>query len=99
MNSGAARPRRRSAMASIARKPMTYGEGGTAVAFVLLALLCLVISAKAYTPEYAFHANLFVIGSIAAVFAILNRYFNRPAEPAPLFIDGKPNYNMGPVKF
>ena len=40
-------------MASIARKPMTYGEGGTAVAFVLLALLCLVISAKAYTQEYA----------------------------------------------
>ncbi len=31
--------------------------------------------------------------------AILNRYFDRPAAPAPLFIDGKPNYNMGPVKF
>ncbi len=42
---------------------------------------------------------LFVVGSIAAVFAILNRYFDRPAKPAPLFIDGKPNYNMGPVKF
>ena len=86
-------------MASIARKSMTFGEGGTAVAFAVLAFLCLVIGAKAYTQEYAFHAYLFVIGSVAAVFAILNRYFDRAAEPPPLEIDGKPNYNMGPVKF
>src|SRR4051812_919519 len=86
-------------MAAIARKPMTYGEGGTAIAFVLLALLSLVVGAKAYTQEYAFHAFLFLIGSVAAVFAILNRYFDRPTEPAPLFVDGKPNYDMGPVKF
>ncbi len=30
---------------------------------------------------------------------IIDRYFNRPAAPPPLTIDGKPNYNMGPVKF
>src|SRR6185295_12339831 len=83
----------------IARKSMSFGEGGTAVAFTVLALLCIVIAAKAYTPEYAFHAYLFAAGSVAAVFAILNRYFDRPADPAPLVIDGKPNYNMGPVKF
>jgi len=86
-------------MASIARKSMTFGEGGTAIAFAALAFLCLIVGARAYTQEYAFHAFLFVIGSVAAVFAILNRYFDRPPEPAPLFIDGKPNYNMGPVKF
>ena len=33
------------------------------------------------------------------MFAIINRYYERPAAPAPLTIDGKPNYNMGPVKF
>ena len=87
------------AQAVVARKSMSFGEGGTALAFAALAFLCVVIGAKAYTPEYGFHAFLFAIGSIAAVFAILNRYFDRPVEPAPLFIDGKPNYNMGPVKF
>ena len=33
------------------------------------------------------------------MFAIINRYYERPAAPPPLTIDGKPNYNMGPVKF
>ena len=33
------------------------------------------------------------------MFAIINRYYDRPAELPPLTIDGKPNYNMGPVKF
>ena len=78
---------------------MTLGEGGSAFCFAALALLSLVVSAKAYTSEYAFHAFLFGLGSVAAVIAILNRYFDRPAAPAPLFVDGKPNYNMGPVKF
>ena len=81
------------------QKQMTIGEGGLALTFAALALLCIVIAAKAYTPEYAFHAYLFAAASVAAVFAIVNRYFDRPAEPAPLTIDGKPNYNMGPVKF
>jgi len=78
---------------------MTLGEGGMAIALTALAFLSLVIAAKAYTPGYAFHAYLFCAASIAAVFAIINRYYERPVEPAPLFIDGKPNYNMGPVKF
>ena len=78
---------------------MTIGEGGSALAFAALALLSIVIAAKAYTPEYAFHAYLFSAASVAAVFAIINRYYERPVEPPPLTIDGKPNYNMGPVKF
>jgi cytochrome c oxidase cbb3-type subunit 1 len=80
-------------------KMMTFGEGGSAFAFAALALLSIIVGAKAYTAEYSFHAHLFAIGSAAATFAILNRYFDRSAEPVPLFIDGKPNYNMGPVKF
>jgi cytochrome c oxidase cbb3-type subunit 1 len=80
-------------------KYMTLGEGGTAAAFGILAIFSIVIAAKAYTPEYAFHAYLFAAGSVAAIFAIVNRYFERSPEPASLIIDGKPNYNMGPVKF
>jgi cytochrome c oxidase cbb3-type subunit 1 len=81
------------------QKSMTLGEGGSAIAFAALAILSIVIAAKAYTPEYAFHAYLFSAASVAAVFVILNHYFDRPAELPPLEIDGKPNYNMGPVKF
>ena len=81
------------------QKSMTIGEGGTALAFTGLAFLSIVVAAKAYTPEYAFHAYLFCAASVAAVFAIINRYYDRPAEAPPLEIDGKPNYNMGPVKF
>ena len=33
------------------------------------------------------------------MFAIVNRYYERPAQLPPLTIEGKPNYNMGPVKF
>ena len=60
-----------------------------------LAILTIVIAAKAWTPEYAFHAYLFAAASVAAVFAIVNRYFSRSAEPVPQEIDGKPNYNYG----
>jgi cytochrome c oxidase cbb3-type subunit 1 len=81
------------------QKTMTLGEGGLALGFAALAFLSIVIAAKAYTPEYAFHAYLFTAASIAAVFAIINRYYERPAGPEPLTIDSKPNYNMGPVKF
>src|SRR3974390_2469437 len=81
------------------QKSMTLGEGGLTLAMAALALLSIMVAAKAYTPEYAFHAYLFTAASIAAVFAIVNRYFERPAAPPPLTVDGKPNYNMGPVKF
>jgi cytochrome c oxidase cbb3-type subunit 1 len=81
------------------QKTMTIGEGGSALAFVALAILSIVIAAKAYTPEFAFHAYLFAAASIAAVFVIINRYYDRPAAAPPLEIDGKPNYNMAPIKF
>src|SRR5262245_34280632 len=80
-------------------KSMTFGEGGTALALAALAFVSLLVAAKAYTPEYALHAYLFTAASAAAVIAIVNRYFERPAALPPPMIDGKPNYNMGPVKF
>ncbi len=84
---------------SQAVKTMTSGEMGTAVALGILAFLSLFIAAKATDPGYGFHAALFTIASAAGVFFIVNRYFDRPAEFPPAEIDGKPNYNMGPVKF
>jgi cytochrome c oxidase cbb3-type subunit 1 len=78
---------------------MTLGEGGTAPAFVALAVSSIFVAARAYTPEYAFHAWLAAAASVATVFAIVNRYYERPAQLPPLTIEGKPNYNMGPVKF
>ncbi len=79
-------------------KLMTLGEGGLAGAFAILAFVAIVVAAKAYTPAYAFHAYLFAAASVASVFVIFNRYFSRDPEPIPLEIDGKPNYNMGPIK-
>ena len=80
-------------------KYMTLGEGGLAAAMTVLGFVSLVIAAKAYTPGYAFHAYLSAAACVAAVFAICNRYFERSDVAPPLEIDGKPNYNMGPVKF
>lgn len=85
--------------ASAIRKSLTMGEFGAVLALGVLASLSLLVAAFAYTPEYAFHATLFLIGSAAAIFAVFHRYFDRPAAPAPLTVDGRPNYNMGPVKF
>ena len=79
-------------------KYMTFGEGGLAAALTVLAFISIVIAAKAYTPEFAFHAYLFAAASATAVFVIVNRYFERDPEPVPPETDGKPNYNMGPIK-
>ncbi len=84
---------------TVTRKSMTIGEGGTALAFVALAVSSIFVAAGAHTPEYAFHAWLSAAASIATVFAIVNRYYERPAQLPPLTIEDKPNYNMGPVKF
>jgi len=80
-------------------KLMTLGEGGLTAAMLALCLVSIVVAAKAYTPEYAFHAYLFAAASAAAAFVIVNRFMDRGDDPVPLEIEGKPNYNMGPVKF
>jgi cytochrome c oxidase cbb3-type subunit 1 len=86
-------------MQLVKRKSMTSGEAGTALIFVVLAFVSLLIASQAHTAEYAFHAYLFCAGSIASVFAIGIWYFERPAELPLREIDGHPNYNFGPVKF
>ena len=78
---------------------MTHGEAGLAVFFSASAFLCMIAAAKALDTAFAFHASLGAAASLAAVFAIFNRYFDRPVALPPQEIDGRPNYNLGPVKF
>ncbi|NBR11339.1 MAG: cytochrome C oxidase, partial [Alphaproteobacteria bacterium] len=77
---------------------MRLGEMALALLSAAFALGALIVAAKAYTPEYAFHAYIFAASGVAAVFTIINRYYAREVE-TPEIIDGKPNYNFGPVKF
>ena len=80
-------------------KRRTYGEISLSVIFVLLAIATAFIATRAYTPAYAFHMVLFSLCSVLAVVAINMRFDARPKAPTPLVIDGKPNYNYGPIKF
>ena len=80
-------------------KSMTIGESGLAVFFAVTAFLCLIGAAKAVDAPFAFHAGLAAAASVASVFVILNRYFDRPALLPPQEINGRPNYNFGPIKF
>src|SRR6202166_439302 len=80
-------------------KSMTIVESGLSLIFAVTAFLCVVAAAKAVDAPFAFHASLSAAASLAAVFAILNRYFDRPAALPAQEINGRPNYNMGPIKF
>ncbi|MCA1496644.1 MULTISPECIES: cytochrome-c oxidase, cbb3-type subunit I [unclassified Bradyrhizobium] len=80
-------------------KSMTIGESGLAVVFAVTAFLCVIASAKALDAPFAFHAALSAAASLAAVFFIVNRYFERPAALPAQEINGRPNYSMGPIKF
>ncbi|WP_370870955.1 cbb3-type cytochrome c oxidase subunit I, partial [Bradyrhizobium sp.] len=78
---------------------MTTGESGLTLVFAAAAFLCMIGAAKALDAAFAFHASLSAAASLAAVFAIMNRYYDRPAALPPQEINGRPNYNMGPIKF
>jgi cytochrome c oxidase cbb3-type subunit 1 len=80
-------------------KRLTIGEGGTALVFALFALFALFVAAKAHTAAYAFHAIIFAAGGAAAVFLIFSNYAKRGNALPAHSIDGKPNYNYGPIKF
>src|SRR6478736_4263975 len=80
-------------------KWMTHGEAGLAVFFSASAFLCLIAAAKALDTAFAFHAWLGATASLGAVFAILDRYFDRPSSLPLQEINGRPNYNLGPIKF
>src|SRR3954469_20271889 len=80
-------------------KSMTHGEAGLSVFFSASAFLCMIAAAKALDKAFAFHASLATAASLAAAFAIFHRYFDRPVALPPQEIDGRPNYNLGPIKF
>src|ERR1700755_3051371 len=82
-----------------AKKSMTFGEAMLWPMFALLAFLCLNGVGYAHDAPFAFHAALGCIASLAASFAILDRYYDRPASLPPQEINGRPNYNFGPIKF
>ena len=79
-------------------KSMTHGEAGLMLVFSLSAFLCLFAAANALDSAFAFHSLLFSAASLASVIVIGNRYFARPAL-TPQEINGRPNYNIGPIKF
>jgi cytochrome c oxidase cbb3-type subunit I len=80
-------------------KELWAGELGLMCVLAALALLCIFIAAGTIEPAYNFHMGLAVVAAALGIFAILQRYTARPADPPPLEIDGLPNYNFGPVKF
>ena len=79
-------------------KTLTLEEGGYAAFMVVLALACLFVAAKALDTGMMIHAWLGVLMSGAAAFFILNGYFTREGPMPPQEIDGRPNYQYGPVK-
>ena len=87
-------------MAAITQtKSFTDGEAGLSFVLVVGFFLCIVGAAGAQDTAFAFHAYLGAAASLAAFVGIMNRYIARDATPAPEEINGKPNYNLGPVKF
>ena|SRR6185437_11812235 len=84
---------------SVAAKSMTTGEALLWPIFAVFAFLCVIGAAMAHDTAFAFHASLGAAASLWAAFTILNNYYDRPAELPPQEINGRPNYNMGPIKF
>jgi cytochrome c oxidase cbb3-type subunit 1 len=80
-------------------KTMTLGEAVLGPLFAVAAFLCVFAAAKALDTAFAFHASIAAAASLATAFVIFNRYFDRPAALPAQEINGRPNYNMGPIKF
>ncbi|SDA34941.1 cytochrome c oxidase cbb3-type subunit 1 [Methylobacterium sp. UNC378MF] len=80
-------------------KYMTEGEVGLSLALLVGAFVCALASTYAVDAPFSFHMGLFALAGVAGIAAILKRYEARAYEPPPQEIDGKPNYNLGPVKF
>ena len=78
---------------------MTLGEAVLGPLFAVAAFLCVFAAAKALDTAFAFHASVAAAASLATAFVIFNRYFDRPAALPAQEINGRPNYNMGPIKF
>ncbi|WP_428977093.1 cytochrome-c oxidase, cbb3-type subunit I [Breoghania corrubedonensis] len=74
-------------------------QGGYVAFLIVVALACLIVSGKTYDNVMAFHAAFGALVTAGGAFFILKRYFDSDGAVPPQEIDGRPNYNMGPVKF
>jgi cytochrome c oxidase cbb3-type subunit 1 len=83
---------------SVETKRLTFEELGYVLGLAVLAVVCLLIAARAWDQIMAFHAGVGAVFSAAGIFFIFNGYFSRTGNPVQV-IDGRPNYNFGPVKF
>ena len=78
---------------------LTMEQGGFVAFLIVVAFACLIISGKTYDNVMAFHAAFGALVTAGGAFFILKRYFDSDGTPPPQEINGRPNYNMGPVKF
>ncbi|WP_371815135.1 cytochrome-c oxidase, cbb3-type subunit I [Bradyrhizobium sp. CCBAU 51753] len=78
---------------------MTMGEAGLALGFVVFAFVSFLGMAMGHDAAFSFYAALACAASLISVIVICNRYLDRPAELPPAEIGGRPNYNLGPIKF
>ena len=78
---------------------MAGGERGLGGALRVGAFLCARASARAVDAPCSIHMGGSALAALAGLAAIRTRYEARPAAPPPPEIDGKPNYNLGPIKF
>jgi len=80
-------------------RSMSANEVAWAIAAAALSVITLFIASKTTEAAYAFHMYVFALAGIGAIFALVTRASKGVSVNPPQEIDGKPNYNMGPVKF
>ena len=78
---------------------MSLEEIAYAVFLGLLFLYCVLAAGKAVDSAFAFHATIGAIASAAGIFLIVKSFIDRDGRVEPDEINGKPNYNLGPIKF
>jgi cytochrome c oxidase cbb3-type subunit 1 len=81
------------------QKKWSLGETTLPVILIAFALVCIVGWARAADQAFAFHMILFTLFSAIGAFLIISRALDRKGPLPPQEIDGRPNYDMGPVKF
>ena len=86
-------------MAQTKAKYLTLEEGFFAVFLIVIAFVCLIIAGKTYDQVMAFHTAIGSLFAAGGAFIIFKNYFNDGGMAIPQEIDGKPNYNLGPIKF
>ncbi len=86
-------------MAAATQRGMSMGEVTGAALCGVFAFATVIIAGLSQHAGYSFHMLVFAAASVWGCFAILNRGFDRVGGLPALEVDGKPNYEMGPVKF